>query len=77
MSQSWSDNDNTKRHKGNSYPAATRRTEHTHEHNNTSKSTVTQVQDNHLRAQGQYIELSKEDIDNLRKEMEKFVSAIW
>jgi hypothetical protein len=76
MSQSWSDNNNTKRHKGNSYPAATIRTEHTHEHNNTSKSTVTQVQDNHLRAKAQYIELSKEDIEKLKKAMDKFVSAI-
>ena len=76
MSQSWSNNDNTKRHKGNSYPAATRSTEHTHEHNNTSKSTVTQVQDSKLCAQGQYIELSKEDIEKLKKEMEKFVSYV-
>ena len=76
MSQSWSNNDNTKRHKGNLYPAATRSTEHTHEHNSTSKSTVTQVQDSKLCAQGQYIELSKEDIEKLKKEMEKFVSYV-
>ena len=77
MSQSWSNNDNTKRHKGNSYPAATRCTEHTHEHNNTSKSTVTQVQDSKLCAQGQYMELSKEDIEKLKKEMMDIVSTVW
>ena len=76
MSQRWSNNDNTKRRKGDFLPAATRRTEDTHEHNNTSKSTVTQMRDSNLCAQGHYIELSKEDLEKLKKEMIDIVSTV-
>ena len=75
MSQRWSNNDNTKRRKGDFLPAATRRTEDTHEHNNTSKSTVTQVQDSKLCAQGEYIEFSK-DIEKLKEELKNIVSTV-
>jgi hypothetical protein len=76
MSKRWSNNDDTKRRKVASLPVATRRTEDTHELNNTSKSAVPQVQDSKLCAQGEYIELSKEDNEKLKKEMEKFVSYV-
>ena len=75
MSQRWSNNDDTKRRKGASSPAAMSGTKDTHEHNNTSKSTVTQVQDSKPRAQGEYIEFSK-DIEKLKEEMIEIVSTV-
>ena len=74
MSQRWSNNDDTKRRKGASSPAAMSGTKDTHEHNNTSKSTVTpQVQDSKPCAQVEYIEFSK-DIEKLKEEMIEIVT---